>query len=133
MSVSVEVIGLVQINRALAQAGPLIYRAARQGMREAAEPVRKEAGVLSVAELSGMKRTKPNTWQVQKVGVKQAEVYLVPKMKGKRRGRTAADAKRAYKFVELMMGKSYEPALEHNKARVRLAVDTTLGKAIREL
>ncbi len=128
--------GLAGINRSLKISGPLVSKALRLGMREAAEPVKRDAERLSRTGLSGMTRAKksPPPWSVQKIGQTQHEVYIKPTQRGLRgRSRTAGEGRRASKFVELMYGRSYDPALERNQAMVRATVDAQLTRVMREV
>ena len=128
--------GLASINRSLRISGPLVSKAMRLGMLEAAEPVKRDAERLSRSGLSGMKRarTSPPPWSVQKIGQTQHEVYIKPSQRGLRgRSRTAGEGRRASKFVELMYGRSYDPALDRNQVMVRAVVDAQLSRVMREV
>ncbi len=131
----VIVANLGAINRSLAKSGPLVYKAMRNGLLEAAGPVKRDADSLSRSQISGMKRAKaqPPPWSIQKEGAKVTEVYIVPTEKGKRGGRTDGDRQRATKFVALMYGRSYNPALEHNRGLVAASVDSWLTRVIEEI
>ncbi len=126
--------GLASINRSLKMSGPLVANGLRLGMREAAEPVKRDADRLSRSGLSGMKRASksPPPWSVQKIGQTQHEVYIKPTQRGLRgRSRSAGENRRASKFVELMYGRSYDPALDRNRGLVRAIVDAQLSRVVR--
>lgn len=125
--------GFAEINRSLARSGPLVYKAMRQGLLEAAEPVRQDAGRLSQIEISGMKRAKakPPPWSIQRTGQTTHEVYIAPKERGVK-SRTDR-SKRRPKFKAIMLGKSYEPALARDSMLVKASVDAWLTKIVREV
>lgn len=130
MAEAVIVTNLDLINRQLARSGPLIYRAAKQGLRESAEPVKRDADRLSLSEISGMKRAKrkPPPWSFQKIGQTVHEVYIVPKEKGTRGD--PRNPRSRPNFAVLMLGKAYDPALERNQTLVRQNVDNWLGRVV---
>lgn len=124
----VVVTNLHELNTALIKSNSLVAKAMRKGLLEGAEPIRRDAGKFS-NKLSGMERAKkkPPPWSIQKKGQKLDEVYIVPREKGKRHNRTDGDRRRATRFVELMYGKAYEPALRENEPRLREFVDNWIG------
>jgi hypothetical protein len=126
----VFVSNLGEINSALRKLGPTVAKASRIGLRQAAEPVRQDAGRLSQLEISGMRRAKrkPPPWSIQKTGQNIHEVYIVPRQKGTRGD--PRNPRSRPNFSEIMLGKAYEPALERNRARVVASVDSWLGKVI---
>lgn len=127
---------LGEINTLLNRTGLKMGKAMRKGLLEGVEPIRVEAGRLSRARISGLRRTSgfggAAPWSIQKKGQTIHEVYVVPKEKGKRSGRTEGDRRRADKFVELMYSRSYEPALARNEPRLRVFVDKWLGSVTTE-
>jgi len=128
--------GLASINRSLKLSGPLVSKAMRLGLREAAVPVKRDADRLSLSGLSGMKRArvKPPPWSVQKIGQTQHGVYIKPSQRGLRgRSRSEGDGRRATKFVELMYGRSYDPALDRNRELVQALVEAQLSRVVREI
>ncbi len=131
----VIVVNLAEINRNLRRSGKEVSAATHKGLLEAAEPVKRDADVFSRSQISGMKRARlsPPPWSIQKEGSTVSEVYIVPTQRGRRQGRTEGDRRRADKFVEIMFGKSYNPALERNRALVVQTVDNWLGRVTREL
>lgn len=134
MAYSVVITNLGEINRAIRLLGPDVQKAARHGLLEAVEPVKRDADRFAMSGLSGMKRArkKPPPWSIQKKGATVHEVYVVPTQRGKRFYRTDGDRARAEKFVHLMYGKSYDPALEKNRPLVVAYVDNWLGRMTRE-
>lgn len=130
---TVIVEGLPQIQRDIARSGPAIAKALRLGLREAAEPVKRDAERLSVSQIRRMGATpvQPPPWSLTRVGVTSREVYIVPKERGVK-SRTDRRRRRP-NLVELMLGRSFEPALERNTAAVQLVVDRSIQTAIRSL
>ena len=133
MAEMVLVEGMASINRSLKLSGPIVGKAMRLGLREAAEPIRQDAGRLSQTEISGMKRAKakPPPWSIQRVGQTVHEVYIAPRERGVK-SRTDRSRRRP-KFAPLMLGKAYEPALERNQVMLRATVDGWLTRVIREV
>jgi hypothetical protein len=68
-------------------------------------------------------------WSVQKTGQNTKEVYMVPTEKGARARNDAA--LRRPNFATLMLGKSYDPALEGNRVQVLNTVDHVIGTVTR--
>lgn len=133
MAEMIVVEGMANINRALARSGPLVYKAMKTGLREAAEPIRQDAERLSQTEISGMRRAKrkPPPWSLQRTGQTIHEVYIAPRQRGVK-SRTDPRLRRP-NFAVLMLGKAYEPALERNQVLVRNTVDAWLGRVVREI
>ncbi len=126
----VLVINLDEINRNLKALGPAINTAAKLGMLEGAEPIRRDAERLAESNISGMKRKKTSDWAAQREGSTIHEVYIVPVERG-RKSRND-NRRRRPNFVEIMFGKSYDPAFERGKPGVVAAVDKWLGSVTRE-
>ena len=133
---TVFVSNLGEINQAINRTGLKVGVAMRKGLLEAAEPIRVDAGRLSRSRISGMRRTsgfaRIAPWSIQKIGHTIHEVYVVPKEKGIKGHKTPGEEKRAAKFVELMYGRAYDPALEQNAERTRVYVDNWVGRVTRE-
>lgn len=133
---SVIVFNLSEINTAINQTGLKIGVAMRKGLLEAAEPIRVDAGRLSRARISGLRRTsgfgRPAPWSIQKKGQTTHEVFVVPKQKGIKGHKTEGEQRRATKFVELMYSRAYDPALAQNAERTRVYVDNWIGRVTRE-
>jgi hypothetical protein len=68
-------------------------------------------------------------WSIQKTGQNTKEVYMVPTQKGARARQNAA--LRRPNFSTLMLGKSYDPALESNRVQVLNTVDHVIGTVTR--
>ena len=135
----VEVVNLDELNRAINLSGKLYAAAMHKGLLQAAEPVKQDADSLAGENFSGMKREKTQpTWQIQRKGQTIHEVYVAPTRgrggnKKIKFGDPGYSAARSEKFRNMMMGKSYEPALERNRARVVATVEQWIGVVTREL
>jgi hypothetical protein len=133
---TVFVENLGEINRLINQTGLKVGTAMRKGLLEAGEPIRVDAGRLARSRISGLRRTStfgsPAPWSIQKVGQTIHEVYIVPKQKGIKGRKTPGQDRRAFKFVELMYSRSYDPALARNAERTRVYVDNWIGRVTRE-
>ncbi len=126
----VIVVNLDEINRNLKALGPAINTAAKLGMLEGAEPIRRDAEDLARSDISGMRRRKTSDWSAQREGSTIHEVYIAPVERG-RKSRNDSRRRRP-NFVYLMFGKSYDPALERGTPGVVAAVDKWLGSVTRE-
>lgn len=133
---SVLVYNLGEINTAINQTGLKVGVAMRNGLLEAAEPIRIDAGRLSRSRISGLRRTsgfaRVAPWSIQRVGHTIHEVYVVPKEKGIKGHKTEGEQRRATKFVELMYSRAYDPALAQNAERTRAYVDNWIGRVTTE-
>jgi hypothetical protein len=127
----VIVSGFTQLERDLKASSPLMLKAMRTGLTLAMEPIKRDADRLALSQLSGMKRSKkkPPPWSEQKIGQTTSEVYMVPTEKGARAKQTAAS--RRPNFATLMLGRSYDPALESNRVQVLNTVDNVIGTVTR--
>lgn len=125
MPATVIVTGLAQIQRDLAKSGPAVGAAMRAGLRESAEPVAKLAEQLSLSQIRRMRRSPQ--WAVTRIGVTRHEVYIVPKERGVK-GRDGARRRR--NLVGLMMGRSFEPALDAGAPIVVGRVSRLIGEVI---
>jgi len=126
MAGTVIVHGLPEIQRDLAKAGPATSRALRAGLRESAEPVAHIAEQLSLRQIRRMPRSPQ--WAVTKIGVTRSAVFVTPKERGVR---DPQDPRRRPNLVGLMMGRSFEPALEAGAPIVEARVALLIGEALR--
>jgi hypothetical protein len=128
----VIVSGFSQLERDLKATSPAMLKAMRTGLTVAMEPIKRDADRLSIQRISGMKRAKkkPPPWSLQKIGQTTREVYMVPTEKGARARQDSA--LRRPNFATLMLGKSYDPALEGNRVQVANTVDNLIGTVTRE-
>ena len=136
------VAGFTELERDLKQTGPLMIKAMRTGLTIAVQPIKRDADRLALTEISGMKRARKTAgrhagfigpllpaWSVQKIGQNTKEVYMVPTEKGAR-ARENSGLRRP-NFSTLMLGKSYDPALEANRVQVANTVDHVIGTVTR--
>ncbi len=120
----VLVVNLDVINRQLKALGPAVEQAAKKGMLEGAEPIRRDAEVRALRDISGMKRKKNSDWDLQREGSTVHEVYIVPVERGDKKRRDGNPD--PHKFKDIMFGKSYDPAFEAGKPAVVAFVDKWL-------
>lgn len=138
----VIVSGFAELERDLKASSPLLLKAMRTGLTIAVEPIKRDADRLALTEISGMKRARKTArrsrgfigpllpaWSVQKTGQNTREVYMVPTEKGARAKQNSA--LRRPNFATLMLGKSYDPALEGNRVQVLNTVDHVIGTVTR--
>lgn len=130
MASTIIVEGLPQIQRDLARSAPEVEKGLRAGLRLAAEPVKRDAEQLSRSRIRRMGATphQPPPWSLTRVGVTTREVYIVPQERGVK-SRTDR-RRRRHNLVELMLGRSFEPALERNADTVAVIVDRTINAAL---
>ena len=126
------VTGLQELERDLKATGPALVKQMQTGLRVAVEPIKKDAEALARSQIRGMRRAKkkPPPWSVQKIGQTSREVYMVPKEKGARAVTTSR--LRRPGFASLLLGRSYDPALEANRVQVMNTVDHLIGVVTRE-
>lgn len=122
---AVRVQGLRELQRAFRVADKELAKELRGTLREVAEPVRAEAEQLAVTRISRM--TVP--WSRMRVGVTQSTVYVAPRRKGVR-GRSHPRSRP--NLFDLLMGRSLQPALDHNEQRIEQAVDRMLVEVGRD-
>jgi hypothetical protein len=130
---AVIVIGLADIQRDLKRSGPLVAKAMRRGLKESAEPVSRTAEQLSLEKIRRM--PKSPQWAETRIGVIQSGVYIVPKQRGVRPGNPFDPRRRGWNIgppnlITLMMGRSFEPALETNLPLIEARVSTLIGDVI---
>jgi hypothetical protein len=140
----VIVSGFTELERDLKASSPLMLKALRTGLTIAVQPIKRDADRLALTRISGMKRARKTAgrkagfigpllpaWSVQKTGQNTKEVYMVPTEKGAR-ARENSGLRRP-NFSVLMLGKSYDPALEGNRVQVLNTVDHVIGSVTRTL
>lgn len=136
------VAGFTELERDLKATSPRMLKAMRAGLTVAVQPIKRDADRLALTEISGMKRARKTAghkagfvgpllpaWSVQKTGQNTKEVYMVPTEKGARAKQNSA--LRRPNFATLMLGKSYDPALEANRVQVANTVDHVIGSVTR--
>jgi hypothetical protein len=140
----VIVSGFTELERDLKASSPLMLKALRTGLTIAVQPIKRDADRLALTRISGMKRARKTAgrkagfigpllpaWSVQKTGQNTKEVYMVPTEKGAR-ARENSGLRRP-NFAVLMLGKSYDPALEGNRVQVLNTVDHVIGSVTRTI
>ncbi len=127
MAGTVIVHGLDQIQRDLAKSGPEVGKAMRLGLKEAAEPTAHIAEQLSLTRIRRMSRSPE--WAETRIGVLRSAVYIVPKPRGTK-GRGHVSRGRPT-LVALMMGRSFEPALQAGASIAEASVTRLLGEVLR--
>jgi hypothetical protein len=127
MPATVIVTGLSTLQRDLARSGPAVGKAMREGLRESAEPVAKLAENLSLSQIRRMNRSPK--WAATRMGITRSAVYIVPKERGVRT-RGTGDPRRRRNLVGLMMGRSFEPALDAGAPLVVGRVSTLIGQVL---
>ena len=136
--------GFSELERDLKASSPKMLKAMRTGLTIAVQPIKRDADRLALTQLSGMKRARKTAgreagfigpllpaWSVQKTGENTKEVYMVPTEKGARAKENAA--LRRPNFAGLMLGKSYDPALEANRVQVLNTVEHVIGSVARTI
>lgn len=114
----VRVEGLRELSRAFAVADKTLAKEFRDGLKDAAEPVRSDAAALARTQISRI--TEP--WSEMRVGVTRTSVYVAPKQRHTR------DPRRKRKnLANLLLGEAMLPALERNVGEVENRVDDVLG------
>lgn len=126
MADTIRVEGLRELQRAFKHADKVLSTELRDGLKEAAEPVRQAAEELAVANITRI----GVPWSRMRVGVTQKTVYVAPRQRGtKGRG---DDPRRRPNLFGLMMGRSLEPALDRNVGQVEARLERlldTVGRA----
>lgn len=132
---TVIVEGLAEIQRDLAKSGGLVETGLQAGLIHAAEPVAHTAEVLSMANIRRMPHSPQ--WAKTRIGVKRKFVYIVPKERGARgrdnpRARPFGETKTGGPtFGDLVLGRSFEPALDVMTPIVQSRVEIALEGVLR--
>ena len=92
----------------------------RRVLREAVEPVRRDAEVFAAGRIANI----GTQWPRMRVGVTQKVTYVAPRQKGTR-GR---GPRRRPNLADLLMTRAMEPALEQNTARVERELGRMLDR-----
>lgn len=125
---TVIVHGLPQIQRDLARSIPEVGAAMRLGLKEAAEPTAHLAEQLSLRRIRRMSRSPQ--WAETRIGVTRSAVYIVPKQRGVK-SHNPFDPRRRPNLVELIMSRSFEPALESGATFAQASVTRLLDEVLR--
>jgi hypothetical protein len=119
---AVAVKGYRELATAFAKADKEQKRGLPLVLRQAAEPVRREAEGLAAAEITRI----GERWKQMRIGVTRRLVYVAPKQRGV--ARRGDPARRRPNLAPLLMERAMEPALHHHEAEVALAVDHALDR-----
>ncbi len=122
MAGAVRVNGLRELQAALSKASKESRVGVRSALRDVAEPVRRDAEVLALSEVTRM--TEP--WSEMRTGVTRTSVYVAPKKRGVK-GRGAAGSRRP-KFGTLLMERAMQPALDKHQAETERRLEDALDK-----
>lgn len=93
-------------------------RELKQALREAAEPVRRDAQTLAIHTIDNM----TVEWSRMRVGVTRRMVYVAPKKRG-----TNQRHRKRRNLADLLAARAMQPALDHNVTRVRRGVDDAIA------
>lgn len=120
MADTIRVEGLRELQRAFARADKTLSHELRDGLKDAAEPVRRAAEGLAVQNI----RRIGIPWSRMRTGVTRKAVYVAPVQRGvKSRG----GPRRRANLFDLLLGRSLEPALDQNAALVEARMEHLLG------
>lgn len=111
---AVKVRGLRDLQRAFRVADKVLQVELRDALRDAAEPVRRDAESLARSSI----RNIGEAWPQMRVGVTTRVVYVAPKQRSRGRKRP--------NLAGLLAGRAMEPALERN----RHDVEQRVGRAL---
>jgi hypothetical protein len=112
------------VQRALAKADREVRLGFRRGLREVAEPVRRDAEELAGSKIRRM--TFSPLWARMRTGITRKVVYVAPRQRGvKTRG---ADPRRRPNLAQLLLDRAMEPALDRHEHEIVEAFDRLLDK-----
>ena len=118
----VAVRGLRQLSAAFAKSDREVRLGWRRGLRDLAEPVRRDAESLAGQEIS---RIGP-AWRRMRTGVTRRAVYVAPRQRGIK---ATGDRRRARpNLADLLMDRAMEPALHAHEPEIETRVDQLLDR-----
>lgn len=107
---AIRIEGLRELERAFKLYGNGLEKGLREAMTAAAEPVKSDAQTLARSAIEVVNVD----WSSMRIGVTKRTVYVAPATRGRRRStRRQADA-----FIDRMLGRALEPALDANIGKV---------------
>ena len=121
---AIRVRGLRDLNRAFARADRKLRLEKNDALRDAAEPVRRDAEDLAFGGITRI----GVPWSRMRVGVTMKVVYVAPRQRG-HRGRRSG---RRPNLAPLLMDRAMQPALDQNRDQVVRRVDQLLVEVGRE-
>lgn len=123
----IHVRGLKETSQAFRAIDSKLDSELRDGLKEAAEPVKSTATQLALSEIRNMSSSP--AWAEQRIGVarRTALVFMVPRKRGSR-----VKSRKRKNFADLMSSRAMDPALEQNEERVRRKVEDVLDDLSRK-
>jgi hypothetical protein len=112
--------GLRDVNAAFAHTDREIRLGWRAGMRQVAEPVRRDAELAASSSIPHMPASPK--WARMRVGVTRNMVYVAPRQRGTR-GRTAAGRTN---LAGLLMDRAMQPALDRHEPEITARMEHLL-------
>jgi hypothetical protein len=122
--VPVVVKGLRDVNAAFAKTDRDLRLGWRAGMRQVAEPVRRDAEQSAMSDIRRMPGSPK--WARMRVGVTRQMVYVAPRQRGTR-GRGPAGRARP-NLGNLLMDRAMQPALERHEHEITARFEQLLDK-----
>lgn len=110
---------LANLQRALAKADKGVRLGLRKGLREVAEPVRRDAEALAAGSIPRIGAK----WPRMRVGVTRNLIYVAPRQRG-----TKEKSRKRPNLAGLLLDRAMDPALERNKGRIEGDVEALLDK-----
>jgi hypothetical protein len=123
---TVELDGLVEMQRALRQLEPAILKQLNDDLKRAAEPVATTAEVLALNKIRNMRKSP--RWSEFRVGSYVGLIYIAPRKRG-----TKVRSRQRPNLAGLLMDRAMEPALSVNESFVAGAADGAVGKAVKAM
>jgi hypothetical protein len=125
---AVVVSGLRDVNAAFAHTNRDLRLGWRAGMRQVAEPIRRDAEIAALTDIRRMPMSPK--WARMRVGVTRNMVYVAPRQRGFK-GRGRHPSKRP-NLGDLLMNRAMQPALERHQheitARFEHLLDTVADR-----
>lgn len=119
---AIKVQGLRELDRAFLRASKTLDKELRAGLREAAEPVRRDAENRALERITRI----GVPWSRMRVGVTRTLVYVAPRERGRNR------QLRRPNLAGLLMDRAMQPALDANIGEVERRVGQVLATVGRE-
>lgn len=125
------VTGLGELSAAFAKAGREVNAGFRAGLREVAEPVRRDAEVLAGRPMvSGMARSPK--WAGMRIGGSRNMVYVAPRQRGYHGrppgGLSEARLRANTKFGTMLLDRAMQPALARHENEIAARFERFLDK-----
>jgi len=118
--VPVVVRGIRELSAAFAKADRDVRLGWRHGLRDIAEPVRRDAEQLAVQEISHI----GPRWARMRIGVTRRVVYVAPRQRGIK---ATGDRRKARpNLADLLMDRAMEPALHTHEHQIEAATEQLL-------